>query len=89
MILPLNDYLCLKLLPQEEKTSSGLLLPTQNKYQTRLAQIKAISLKVQEEHQLNVEDVVILEEQAGINFQYEGEDFLLVKVEHLLARIKA
>lgn len=86
MIQPLNDYVCVKLMAQEEKTSGGLLLPTQNKNAFRLAKVVALNLK--ETQSLNIGDRVFLDEKQGFLLQHQGEEFLFIKVEHLIAVLK-
>ena len=64
-IKPLADRVLLKVLEQEEKTSSGILLPDTAKEKTQKAEV--IEVGDSEDIKVKKGDIVIYDKYAGIN----------------------
>lgn len=85
-IKPLADRVLLKVLEQEEKTSSGILLPDTAKEKTQKAEVIAIGDS--EDIKLKKGDIVIYDKYAGIQIKEKDTEYLIVKNEEIVAIIK-
>ncbi|WP_295155002.1 co-chaperone GroES [uncultured Brachyspira sp.] len=85
-IKPLADRVLLKVLEQEEKTSSGILLPDTAKEKTQKAEV--IEVGDSEDIKIKKGDVVIYDKYAGIQIKEGDTEYLIVKNEEIVAIIK-
>ena len=89
MLKPLKDRVVIKLVKQEEKTTGGLLLPAAAKEKLTFAEVVAVSAFTKEENrQVEVGQVVVFEEYAGTPVKYEGEDYIIIKEDDIIAVVE-
>lgn len=92
-IKPLFDKVVLKQSKMEEKTSSGLLLPTSTQEKPEIAEVIAVGpgakFKDQEiKMEVKVGDKVIYSKFGGTQIKYEGEDLIIISQADILAVIE-
>lgn len=85
-IKPLADRALLKVLEQEEKTSSGILLPDTAKEKTQKAEV--VEIGDSEDIKVKKGDIVIYDKYAGIQIKEGDTEYLIVKNEEIVALIK-
>ncbi|MEI0477989.1 co-chaperone GroES [Brachyspira pulli] len=85
-IKPLADRVLLKVLEQEEKTSSGILLPDTAKEKTQKAEV--VEIGDCEDIKVKKGDIVIYDKYAGIQIKEGDTEYLIVKNEEIVALIK-
>lgn len=83
-IKPLGDRVVIKRIEAEEKTKSGIVLPGQAKEQPQIAEVLAVA---NDELGVTVGDRVIFSKYSGTEIKVDGEDYIVVKAEDLLAVI--
>ena len=93
-IQPLEDRVLIKPLEAEEKTKGGILLPDTAKEKPQEGKVVAVgkgktleSGKV-EAPEVKVGDVVLYGKYSGTEITKDGEEYLFVKEEDILAVIK-
>ncbi len=84
MIKPLESYVVLTLVKEENKTSSGIILTTEEKDKPAVGKVLAVGPKVEG---LAVNDQVIYQSYSGTNVKLDGNDYLLIKAENILGII--
>ena len=93
MIKPLNDRVLIKMIENEETTKSGIILSSGAKEKPQIAEIievgpggevdgKAIKMYVKKG------DKVIVSKYAGTEVKYEGEDYIILKQDDILAIVE-
>ena len=93
MIKPLEDRILIKMKEGEETTKSGILLSSGAKEKPQIAEVievgpggevegKAIKMYVKKG------DRVIVSKYAGTEVKYEGEDYIIVKQDDILAIVE-
>ena len=92
-LVPLNDRVVLKQLVAEETTESGIVLPGQNKEKPQQAVVIAVGpggmVDGKEVTMLVSEgDKVVYSKYAGTEIELDGEEYLIVKQNDILAVIK-
>ena len=90
---PIGDRLVLKKQEkEEEKTFSGIVLPSSAKEAPVYAEVLAIGSEVEEDEKMKgnikVGDKVIYSKYAGTEIKLEDTDYILVKYEDILAVIE-
>ncbi|QDP39171.1 co-chaperone GroES [Radiobacillus deserti] len=91
MLKPLGDRVVIELVQQEEKTSSGIVLPDSAKEKPQEGKVVAVgSGRVTENNQkvaLEVEEgnIVIYSKFAGTEVKYEGKEYLILRESDILA----
>lgn len=90
MLKPLGDRVVLKLLPEEETTKSGLVLPTNTKEKSQVAEIIAVGPggKVNGkdiEMIVEVGQKVVCTQYSGTEIKYNNETYTIVKQDDILA----
>lgn len=85
-IKPLCDRVLLRVLEQEDKTSSGIYLPDTAKEKTQKAEV--IEVSDCEDVKVKKGDIVIYEKFAGIQIKENNIEYLIVKNEEIVATIK-
>lgn len=93
MIKPLGDKVLLKMLETEEVTKSGIVLPTQSKEKSQIAEVIAVGSGIIEdgkkiEMEVKVQDQVIVGKYAGTEFKYEDTEYLIVSQKEILGIIE-
>ena len=90
-IKPLGDRVLIKKFEAEEKTKSGIVLPTQAKEQPQMAEVLAVGPGIEYEGkkipmEVKVGDKVIFSKfSAGSEIKIDGEEYLILSQRELLA----
>ena len=92
-LVPLGDRVVLKQIIAEETTKSGIVLPGQTKEKPQQAEVVAVGpggmVDGKEVTMLvSVGDQVIYSKYSGTEVELDGEDYLVVKQNDILAIIK-
>lgn len=91
MIKPLGDRVVLKLIEQEQRTESGIVLPDTAKEKPQQGEVVAVgSGRILDngqrvELEVNVGDKVIFSKYAGTEVKIDGEEYLIVNERDILA----
>ncbi len=90
MLKPLNDRVLLKMKEAEEKTASGIILTSGSKEKPQIAEVIEVGpggVVDGNEVKMVVKkgDKVVINKYAGTEVKYEGEDYIIVKQEDILA----
>ncbi len=90
MIKPLSDRVLIKMKEQEETTASGIILSGASKEKPQIAEVIEVGPgeKVDGEVKpmyVKKGDKVIVSKYAGTEVKYEGEEYIIVKQEDILA----
>ena len=90
MIKPLGDRVLIKMKEAEETTKSGIILTTGSKEKPQIAEVievgpgEKIEGKLQEMY-VKKGDNVYVSKYAGTEVKYEGQDYIIVKQDDILA----
>ena len=88
-IKPLGDRVVIKRLEAEEKTKSGIVLPSQAKEQPQMAEVIAVGPGTDEvKMEVKEKDIVIFSKYAGTEIKYEGEDYTILPQKDILAKVE-
>lgn len=92
-LVPLGDRVVLKQIVAEETTKSGIVLPGQTKEKPQQAEVVAVGpgglVDGNEVNMLvSVGDQVIYSKYSGTEVELDGEEYLVVKQNDILAIIK-
>ncbi len=93
MIKPLSDRVLIKMKESEEKTKSGIILANTAKEKPQIAEVievgpgKIVDGKKEEMH-VKKGDNIIVSQYAGTEVKYEGEEYLIVKQDDILAVVE-
>ena len=84
-IQPINNYVLLKLEDSsEDKTPGGIIIPDTAKEKSQEG--KVVALPADSDIDLSVDDVVVYKGFSGTEINFEGEKYLLVLSDDILAR---
>lgn len=87
-IKPLGSRVVMKRFEAEEKTLGGIILSGQAKEQPQMAEIVAAGPGTKDEKmELAVGDKVIFSKYAGTEVKYQGEEYIIMKQEDILAKV--
>ena len=90
MIKPLGDRVLIKMKEAEETTKSGIILTTGSKEKPQIAEVvevgsgEKVDGKLQEMY-VKKGDNVYVSKYAGTEVKYEGQDYIIVKQDDILA----
>ena len=90
MIKPLGDRVLIKMKEAEETTKSGIILTTGSKEKPQIAEVvevgpgEKVDGKIQEMY-VKKGDNVYVSKYAGTEVKYEGQDYIIVKQDEILA----
>ena len=92
-LVPLGDKIVLKQLKAEETTKSGIVLPGQAKEKPQEAEVIAVGPGGMVDGkevtmQVAVGDKVIYSKYAGTDVELDGEEYIIVKQNDILAVVK-
>ena len=93
MIKPLEDRVLIKMKEGEDTTKSGIILTSAAKEKPQVAEVievgpgKKVDGKIEE---MNVKkgDKVIVSKYAGTEVKFQGEEYIIVKQEDILAIVE-
>lgn len=93
MIKPLSDRVLIKMKENEETTKSGIILAGASKEKSQIAEVievgpgEKIKGELQEMY-VKKGDNIIVSKYAGTEIKYDGEEYLIVKQDDILAIVK-
>jgi len=89
MIKPLKDRVLIKMIENEETTKSGIILSSGAKEKPQIAEVVEVG-PGDEEVKIIVKkgDKVIVSKYAGTEVKYEGEDYIILKQDDILAVVE-
>ncbi len=89
---PIGERIVIRKLEKEETTASGIVLPSSAQEEPQYAEVVAISEKVKNDDELKntvkVGDRVIYQKYAGTNVKFAEDQFVVVKLEDVLAVVE-
>ena len=87
---PIGERIVVKMLEVEEKTASGIVLPSSAQEEPQVAEVVAISNELSGKDNLNIEvgTKVIYSKYAGTEVKLESEEYIVVKLEDVLAIVE-
>jgi len=93
MIKPLQDRVLIKMIENEETTKSGIILSSGAKEKPQIAEIIEVGPGIEVEGkkiEMNVKkgDKVIVSKYSGTEVKYEGEEYIILKQDDILAIIE-
>ncbi len=93
MIKPLNDRVLIKMKENEETTKSGIILAGGSKEKPQIAEVIEVGPGKKEDGKVQEMcvkkgDNVIVSKYAGTEIKYEGEEYIIVKQEDILAIVE-
>ena len=93
MIKPLQDRVVLKMIEEEETTSSRIILSSGAKEKPQIAEIIEVGPGREEDGKIvkmNVKkgDRVIVSKYSGTEVKYGGEEYIIVRQDDILAIVK-
>ncbi|MCH5150043.1 MAG: co-chaperone GroES [Spirochaetales bacterium] len=84
-VKPLGERVLIKVKASEEKTSGGLIIPQASQEKTQEGTVTAIGES--DKITVKVGDNVMYDKYAGTSLKINGEDYLIIKAEEILAVI--
>ncbi|WDV46186.1 co-chaperone GroES [Clostridiaceae bacterium M8S5] len=91
-IRPLGDRVVIKKVEAEEKTKSGIVLPTSAKEQPQVAEVLAVGPSITEDdkkkNELKVGDKVIFSKYSGTEIKIDGQEYTILKISDILAVVE-
>ncbi len=93
MIKPLSDRVLIRMKENEETTKSGIILAGASKEKPQVAEVievgpgEKIDGKLQEMY-VKKGDKVVVSKYAGTEVKYDGEEYLIVKQDDILAIVE-
>lgn len=89
---PLGDRIIIKKVEAEEKTKSGIVLPSTAKEQPLMAEIVAVGDEIlndeKKKEQIKVGDKVIFSKYAGTEVKVDGVELTILKLMDILAVVE-
>lgn len=89
---PLGDRVVIKKIEAEEKTRSGIVLPSAAKEQPQMAEVIAIGIEIDNDEktkgQLKVGDKIIFSKYAGTEIKVENQEVTILKFSDILAVVE-
>ncbi len=92
-LVPLEDRVIVKVLEEEEKTASGIVLPDTAKEKPQKAKVIAVGPGRYDDGQLipvgvAEGDTVIFSKYGGTEVKVEGEEVLILRASDILAKVE-
>ena len=82
MLKPIGKRVIIKKVEAEEKTASGIVLPSQAKEKPQIAEVVAVGAEVTE---VSVGDKVVFKKFVGTEIKVDGEELTICEVADILA----
>lgn len=91
-LVPLEDRVIVKILEEEEKTSSGIVLPDTAKEKPQKATVLAVGPgRYVDDDLIPIDlkegDVVVFAKYGGTEIKVEGEELLILRASDILAKV--
>ena len=88
-IKPLQDRVVVKMTEAEETTQSGIILTGSAKEKPEVAEVLEVGpRKADVSMEVSVGDKVLISKYAGTTVKLEGEEYIIVKMDDILAIVK-
>ncbi|ACJ74771.1 chaperonin GroS [Thermosipho africanus TCF52B] len=87
-VIPLGSRLLIKPIQEEKRTEGGIVLPDTAKEKPMKAEIVAVGNLEDADVDLHVGDKVIFSKYSGTEIKIEEEDYIIIDVEDILAKIE-
>jgi chaperonin GroES len=84
---PLGERVVLKEVEVESKTKSGIILPDEAKEKPQYAEVVALGDKI-ENASIDIKSKVVYKKYSGTEISLDGEDYIIIELEDLLAVIE-
>jgi len=94
MIKPVADRILIKMIEGEEKTESGIILSGAAKEKPQIAEVLEVGPGITGSPEKEVKmyikkgDKIIVSKYSGTEVKYEGEEYLIVKQDDVLAIVE-
>ena len=89
MIKPVADRVLIKMIENEETTKSGIILSNGAKEKPQIAQVIEVGPGSEEvKMYIKKGDRVIVSKYSGTEVKYEGEDYIIIKQDDILAIVE-
>ncbi|NLY84950.1 MAG: co-chaperone GroES [Tissierellia bacterium] len=89
---PLGDRVVIKKIEVEEKTKSGIVLPSSAKEQPQMAEVIAIGADIlndeKKKEQIKIGDKVIFSKYAGTEVKVDDDELTILKLTDILAVVE-
>ena len=85
-IKPLQDRVVVKMVEAEETTKSGIILSGSAKEKPEVAEVDEVGPGTADvKMEVNKGDKILISKYSGTNVKLEGEEYIIVKMEDILA----
>lgn len=88
MLKPLGENVVIQVPEAEEVTKGGIVLPSSQQEKQKFGDVVAVGPEVEENGNIKVGDSVLFKPYAGSDVEVDGEEYLIVKEEEILAIIE-
>lgn len=94
MIKPVADRILIKMIEGEEKTESGIILSSGSKEKPQVAEVIEVGPGItnadgkEVKMYIKKKDKVIVSKYSGTEVKYEGEEYLIIKQDDVLAIVE-
>lgn len=93
MLKPLQDRVIIKMVENEETTKSGIILSSGAKEKPQIAEVIEVGPGGEKDGKeikmiVKKKDKVIVNKYAGTEVKYEGEDYIIVRQDDILAIVE-
>ena len=94
MIKPVADRILIKMIEGEEKTESGIFLSSGSKEKPQVAEVIEVGPGItnadgkEVKMYIKKKDKVIVSKYSGTEVKYEGEEYLIIKQDDVLAIVE-
>ncbi|MBC7086949.1 MAG: co-chaperone GroES [Tissierellales bacterium] len=89
---PLGDRVIIKKIEAEERTKSGIVLPSTAKEEPSMAEVVAVGADIlndeKKKDQIKVGDKVIFSKYAGTEVKLDGQELTILKLTDILAVVE-
>ena len=90
MLKPLSDRVVIKMIESEETTKSGIILTSSAQEKPQIAEVVEVGPGLEVDGKLEKMlvkkgDKVVVNKYAGTEVKYEGEEYIIVKQDDILA----
>jgi chaperonin GroES len=85
MLRPLGKRVIIKRMEAEEKTASGIVLPSQAKEKPQMAEVIAVSKEVED---VKVGDKVVFKKYVGTEIKMDNEEVMICDLADILAVVE-
>ncbi|MBO8139089.1 MAG: chaperonin GroES [Thermosipho sp. (in: thermotogales)] len=87
-VLPLGSRLLIKPITEEKRTEGGIVLPDTAKEKPMKAEVIAVGNIEDSDVDIHVGDKVIFSKYSGTEIKIEDEDYIIIDLDDILAKIE-